>query len=54
MTVPARDAEQDRLNKLKAELDEERRSFTDAAIQLGKERAAVEVRFFPQDVAIPP
>ncbi|TFK71675.1 hypothetical protein BDN72DRAFT_793676 [Pluteus cervinus] len=43
MTVPARDAEEDRLNKLKAELDEERRSYTEAAILLGRERAALEM-----------
>ncbi|KIY44945.1 hypothetical protein FISHEDRAFT_76977 [Fistulina hepatica ATCC 64428] len=42
MTAPERDAEKDRLDGLKSDLEEERRKFTEAAVQLGKDRAALE------------
>ncbi|KAG5338054.1 hypothetical protein E4T56_gene12389 [Termitomyces sp. T112] len=42
LTVPLRDAEQERLNEIKKDLDQERRKFTEAAIQLGKERAEIQ------------
>ncbi|KAG6902559.1 hypothetical protein C0995_014948 [Termitomyces sp. Mi166 len=43
MTVPLRDAERERLDEIKKELDHERQKFTEAAIQLGKERAEIQV-----------
>lgn len=43
MTVPLRDAERERLDGVKKELEQERQKFTDAAIQLGKERAEIQV-----------
>jgi hypothetical protein len=43
MTAPTADAERERLDKIKRELDEEREKFTQAAIKLGKERALLEV-----------
>lgn len=43
MTAPLRDAEKERLDNIKKELDQERQKFTDAAIKLGKERAELEV-----------
>jgi hypothetical protein len=43
MTQPERDLAAERLERMKAELDEERRKFTDAAVKLGKEKAALEV-----------
>ncbi|KIK79748.1 hypothetical protein PAXRUDRAFT_833943, partial [Paxillus rubicundulus Ve08.2h10] len=42
MTAPERDAERDRLNRIKKELDDERQKFTEAAVKLGKERTAFE------------
>ena len=43
MTVPQRDEERERLEKLRAELDLERQRFTEAAIKLGKEKAELAV-----------
>lgn len=43
ITVPAKDHEKGRLDEMKKQLDEERRKFTEAAVRLGKERAAMEV-----------
>ncbi|KAG2137743.1 Afadin and alpha-actinin-binding-domain-containing protein [Suillus cothurnatus] len=42
MTQPERDLAAERLERMKTELDEERRKFTDAAVKLGKEKAALE------------
>jgi len=44
MTVPAKDEEAERLEGIKRQLDEEREKFTQAAIQLGRQKAALEVR----------
>ena len=44
MTAPARDEEKLRLDERFKELEEERRKFTEAAVRLGKEKAALEVR----------
>jgi hypothetical protein len=43
MIQPERDLAAERLERMKAELDEERKKFTDAAVKLGKEKAALEV-----------
>jgi len=43
MIAPARDEEKERLHNIKQQLDEERRKFTEAAVKLGKEKAALEV-----------
>ncbi|KAF8075153.1 Afadin and alpha-actinin-binding-domain-containing protein [Lyophyllum atratum] len=43
MSAPSRDAEKERLDDIKKQLDQERQKFTDAAIKLGKERAELEV-----------
>ncbi|KAG2137581.1 Afadin and alpha-actinin-binding-domain-containing protein [Suillus bovinus] len=42
MTQPERDLAAERLERMKTELDDERRKFTDAAVKLGKEKAALE------------
>ncbi|KAG2363148.1 Afadin and alpha-actinin-binding-domain-containing protein [Suillus spraguei] len=42
MTQPERDLAAERLERMKTELDEERRKFTDAAVKLGREKAALE------------
>ncbi|KAI0695066.1 Afadin and alpha-actinin-binding-domain-containing protein [Cerioporus squamosus] len=42
MTVPARDEEQKRLDERFKELEDERRKFTEAAVRLGREKAALE------------
>ncbi|KAG1850913.1 Afadin and alpha-actinin-binding-domain-containing protein [Suillus subluteus] len=42
MTQPERDFAAERLERMKSELDEERTKFTDAAVKLGKEKAALE------------
>ncbi|RPD52962.1 hypothetical protein L226DRAFT_489474 [Lentinus tigrinus ALCF2SS1-7] len=42
MTAPARDEEQKRLDARFKELEEERRKFTEAAVRLGREKAALE------------
>jgi hypothetical protein len=44
MNVPAKDEERDRLDAIKNQLDGERRKFTEAAIRLGRDKAALEVR----------
>jgi len=44
MTQPERDLAAERLERMKTELDEERRKFTDAAVRLGKEKATLEVK----------
>ena len=44
MTAPARDEEKQRLDARFTELEQERRKFTEAAVRLGKEKAALEVR----------
>lgn len=46
MTATARDEERDRLDTMKKALEEERENFTEAAIQLGKDRVALEVGAF--------
>ena len=46
MTVPARDEERQRLDERFRELDEERKKFTEAAVRLGREKAALEVRLY--------
>jgi hypothetical protein len=45
MSVPLRDQEKDRLDKIRLELDLERQKFTEAAIKLGREKAMMEVRW---------
>ena len=45
MTAPARDEEQKRIDERFKELEEERRKFTEAAVRLGREKAALEVCF---------
>ncbi|KAI8996403.1 hypothetical protein BD414DRAFT_199770 [Trametes punicea] len=42
MTAPAQDEERQRLDARFKELEEERRKFTEAAVRLGKEKAALE------------
>ncbi|KAG6908897.1 hypothetical protein DXG01_002875 [Tephrocybe rancida] len=42
MSAPLRDAERDRLDEIKKELDHERQKFTDAAIELGKQRVDIQ------------
>ncbi|KAG2742975.1 hypothetical protein P692DRAFT_20866096 [Suillus brevipes Sb2] len=42
MTQPERDLAAERLERMKTELEEERRNFTDAAVKLGNEKAALE------------
>lgn len=44
MTQPERDLAAERLERMKTELEEERRKFTDAAVKLGHEKAALEVK----------
>lgn len=43
MTAPERDEEKQRLEARFRELEEERRKFTETAVRLGKEKAALEV-----------
>lgn len=43
MIAPLRDAEKERLEKIKMQLDIERKNFTQAALKLGQEKAALEV-----------
>jgi len=43
MSIPLRDEEQERLERLRAELDLERQRFTEATIRLGKEKAELAV-----------
>jgi len=43
MTAPLKDEEKDRLECIKRDLDLERKKFTEAAVRLGKEKAALEV-----------
>ncbi|KAJ7180853.1 Afadin and alpha-actinin-binding-domain-containing protein [Mycena filopes] len=42
MIAPVRDAEKERLEKIKKQLEVERKNFTDAALKLGQEKAALE------------
>ncbi|KAJ7781898.1 Afadin and alpha-actinin-binding-domain-containing protein [Mycena maculata] len=42
MIAPLRDAEKERLEKIKKQLDLERQNFTEAALKLGQEKAALE------------
>ncbi|CAK5267563.1 unnamed protein product [Mycena citricolor] len=42
MIEPVRDAEKERLDKLRLDLERERRTFTDATIKFGRERAELE------------
>jgi len=44
MTIPARDEERDRLETRSKELEHDRWKLTEAAVKLGKDRAAFEVR----------
>ncbi|OJA18318.1 hypothetical protein AZE42_02805 [Rhizopogon vesiculosus] len=51
MTQPERDIAAERFERMKVELDEERRKFTEAAVKLGKEKAALEaehIRFLEE------
>ncbi|KAK0466831.1 Afadin and alpha-actinin-binding-domain-containing protein [Desarmillaria tabescens] len=43
MTVPERDKHRERLDDIKKQLEEERKKFTEATINLGKERASLEM-----------
>lgn len=43
LSIPLQDEAKARLDKMRAELDQERKIFTDAAIKLGREKAALEV-----------
>ena len=45
MITPAKDEERDRIEVNKRGLEEERRKFTEAAVKLGREKAALEVIF---------
>jgi hypothetical protein len=45
MIVPARDEERQRIDETKKGLEEERKRFTEAAVRLGREKAALEVYF---------
>jgi len=47
MTTSMADAERERLEKIRQELDNEREKFTQAAVQLGRERTALEVGLNP-------
>lgn len=42
MTGPALDEERERLSRIGEELEQDRRKFTEAALKLGKEKAALE------------
>ncbi|KAJ6527277.1 Afadin and alpha-actinin-binding-domain-containing protein [Mycena vulgaris] len=42
MIAPVRDAEKERLDKIKTQLELERKNFTEAALKLGQEKAALE------------
>ncbi|KAJ7931686.1 Afadin and alpha-actinin-binding-domain-containing protein [Mycena leptocephala] len=42
MIAPVRDAEKERLDKIKTQLEQERKNFTAAALKLGQEKAALE------------
>ncbi|KAJ7656266.1 Afadin and alpha-actinin-binding-domain-containing protein [Mycena polygramma] len=42
MIAPMRDAEKERLEKIKTQLELERKNFTEAALKLGQEKAALE------------
>ena len=44
MIASGRDVERDRLDRIKKELEDEREKFTHAAVRLGKEKSAFEVR----------
>ncbi len=44
MTVPEQDKHRKRLDNIKKQLEEERKKFTEATINLGKERASLEVK----------
>ena len=44
MIASERDAERDRLDRIKKELEDEREKFTHAAVKLGKEKSTFEVR----------
>lgn len=45
MIQPERDLAAERLERMKVELDEERKKITGAAVKLGKEKAALEVKY---------
>jgi hypothetical protein len=45
MIAPVRDAEKERLDGIKRQLDLERNKFTEAALKLGQEKADLEVIF---------
>jgi len=51
MTASMADAERERLEKIREELDNEREKFTQAAVQLGRERTALEVGANPWEIA---
>ncbi len=46
MTVPQHDELHERLDCMRKQLEEERKRFTEATVQLGHERAAIEVTVF--------
>jgi hypothetical protein len=46
MITPTKDEERDRIEVTKKALDEERRKFTEAAVKLGREKAALEVSHY--------
>jgi hypothetical protein len=52
LITPAKDEEKDRIELIKKGLDEERRKFTEAAVRLGREKAALEVIHIPLFVAV--
>jgi hypothetical protein len=45
ITVTVKDEEKERLEAIKKQLKEEREKFTEAAIKLGRDKAALEVRY---------
>ncbi len=45
ITAPVNDLEQQRLDGRTQDLEDERRRFTEAAVKLGKEKAALEVSY---------
>lgn len=45
MSVPLQDDAKARLDKMRLELDQERKKFTEATIKLGREKATLEVHY---------
>lgn len=44
MSIPLRDEERERLDRLQQDLESERKKFTEAAVRFGRDKAALEVR----------